>query len=487
MSSVDQAWLRMDRPTNLMMVVIVIALQSRMQPARLKQILVERFLAFPRFRQRVVREGGQACWEDDPDFDLDNHVRRVALPGARSRPELQELVSDLASTALDPARPMWQLHLVENYRRGSVLVIRIHHCYADGIALIRVLLSMSEPVGRTRQPDARAKSPRVAEGPAALRVLDPLTDTVAGLYRWGGYLWQQYLDILTHPPEALGLVARGIDLANEAARLSLMPADPWTVLKGPLGATKQAAWCERIPLPEVKAIGALFGCSLNDVLLACVAGALRRHLLQRGETLDAAEIRALVPVNLRSPESGEDLGNQFGLVFLALPVGEDDPLARLKLVHARMQELKQSSQPMLAFGILNAIGMAPEPLQQAVLDALGRNASLVMTNVPGPRQPIALAGIRVSELIFWVPQAGDIGLGVSIVSYMDGVQVGVLCDRSRIPQPEILLAAFRTELEHFILFALMLPWDSMDSDGLLASIGAAASASDLRRDGEPSA
>jgi WS/DGAT/MGAT family acyltransferase len=464
MSNVDQAWLRMERPTNPMTVIVVIALERRITAGRLKALVVRGFLAYPRFGQRVVREGVQACWEDDPQLDLDYHVRRAALPGARSRGELQELVSELASTALDPARPLWQFHLVERYRGGSAIVVRVHHCYADGIALIRVLLALAEP-GAAPPPAARAEA---AEGTHAHDLLpqlfEPVTDAVAGLYRWGGLLWEQYLAILADPPQALDALAKGIDIAAEAARLGLMTPDPASSLKGPLGASKHVAWCERVPLAEVKAIGRLFGCSLNDVLLACVAAALRAHLLAQGERVDGLEIRALVPVNLRPAHDAEPLGNHFGLVFLALPIGETDPLQRLELIRTRMAQLKHSSQPVLAWGILNAMGMGPAALEQEVLDTLSRNASLVMTNVPGPREPIRLAGVPVSELIFWVPQAGDIGVGVSIVSYMDGVQVGMLCDRRRIAKPESVVARFRSELESLTLHAMMLPWDAGGAD-----------------------
>ncbi|MCC6534534.1 MAG: wax ester/triacylglycerol synthase family O-acyltransferase [Burkholderiales bacterium] len=460
MSNVDHAWLRMERPTNPMMVVVVIALERKLAPAKLKQMLAQRFLAYPRFRQRVVREAHQAWWEDDPEFDLDDHVHRVALPGARRRAELQELVSELASTGLDPSRPLWQFHLVESYHGGSVVIARIHHCYADGIALIRVLLAMAAPATADASPAAPPPEQREASSEPLVRLFEPVTEAVAGLYRWGGVLWGQYLDILACPPKALSLAAHGIDLAAEAARLGLMPPDPQTSLKGPLGTAKRAAWCERIPLAEVKAIGAVFGCSLNDVLLACVAGALRAYLLERGDAIDALEIRAMVPVNLRPAEESEVLGNHFGLVFLSLPVGMADAFERIELVRARMAQLKHSSQPVLAWGILNAIGMGPEVLEQEVLETLSRNASLVMTNVPGPRAAIRLAGVKVREVIFWVPQAGEIGVGVSIASYMDGVQVGILSDRHRIAHPERVVAHFRAELESLTLHALMQPWEA---------------------------
>ena len=143
-SAVDTAWLRMDRPHNVMMISGVLMFRERLEIATLRRVVEERFLVFPRFRQRPAELAGVAVWETDRDFDLERHVVHTALPGAAGRKELQALVSRLATTPLDPARPRWQFHLVDRYDGGSAVVVRIHHCYADGIALVRVLLSMTD-------------------------------------------------------------------------------------------------------------------------------------------------------------------------------------------------------------------------------------------------------------------------------------------------------------------------------------------------------
>jgi WS/DGAT/MGAT family acyltransferase len=143
-SAVDTAWLRMDRPQNLMMICGVLLFRERLSLARLRQVIAERFLVFKRFRQRPIETPTVAFWETDPDFDIKRHVVRIALPGRAGRRELQDLVSRLATTPLDPTRPRWQFDLVDGYEGGSALIARIHHCYADGIALVRVMLSMTD-------------------------------------------------------------------------------------------------------------------------------------------------------------------------------------------------------------------------------------------------------------------------------------------------------------------------------------------------------
>ena len=162
MSSVDTAWLRMDRPHNLMMICGVLMFDGPVAFARLRRLVDERFLVFRRFRQRAVELAGTAYWAPDPHFDLDHHVVHVALPGRAGKRELQALASRLISTPLDPARPMWQFHLVERCNGGAALVARMHHCYADGIALVRVMLSMTDagPDGPPAMPfEQKARRP----------------------------------------------------------------------------------------------------------------------------------------------------------------------------------------------------------------------------------------------------------------------------------------------------------------------------------------
>jgi diacylglycerol O-acyltransferase len=219
----------------------------------------------------------------------------------------------------------------------------------------------------------------------------------------------------------------------------------------------------------VKAVGRALGASVNDVLLSCVAGALRGYLAARGDVVDDVMLRALVPVNLRPMEDAWRLGNRFGLVFLELPLFEANPVARLYAVRASMRALKGSYQPVVALGLLAAMGAGPRALQEALLVTLARNATAVMTNVPGPQQPLWLAGAPIDTLMFWVPQSGDIGMGVSIISYAGQVQFGVVTDRGLCPDPESIVARFGDEFEKLLLTTLLSPWpDDGELDPSLA-------------------
>jgi len=478
-SAVDTAWLRMDRPHNLMMIAGVLMFRERLDIATLRRIVEERFLVFRRFRQRPAELAGVAVWEADRDFDIERHVVHTALPGAAGRKELQTLVSRLATTPLDPARPRWQFHLVDRYDGGSAVIVRIHHCYADGIALVRVLLSMTDasangPPAMPFNPPKR--EPRVAPDDPIAQLMQPFAGVLSLAKKLGGTLVDKGAELWSDPSKAVALADQGGAFTAEIAKLALMGQDSPTRFKGEPGAAKRVAWADPIPLDEVKAVGKALGASINDVLLSCVAGALASYLRDKGDGTDGVMIRALVPVNLRPMEKAYKLGNQFGLVFLDLPIGMENPVARLYAVRGNMRALRGSYQPVLALGILAAMGAGPKLLQDTLLAILARNASAVMTNVPGPQQPLWLAGARIDGLMFWVPQAGDIGVGVSIISYDGKVQFGLITDRGFCPDPARVIERFGGEFEKLVLTALMCPWGhtgDLDPEKAARAVGVA--------------
>ncbi len=461
-SAVDTAWLRMDRPSNLMMICGVLALAERIELKALRKIIDERFLRFRRFRQRPVQTPAAAFWETPGDFDLDHHVVHVALPGAAGKKELQALVSRLARTPLNPAWPLWQFHLIERYGGGSAVVARIHHCYADGIALVQVLLSMTDvgPHGppALSPPAATRREERPAKDEPLGDLVAPFADAMNMALKVGTTLIDKGVDIWQHPAKAIALAEQGGALTSEIAKLALMGEDSPTRFKGRPGVAKRVAWTDPLPLDEVKAVGRALGASVNDVLLSCVAGALREYLVRKGDATDGVMMRALVPINLRPLEKAYKLGNQFGVVFLELPIGIENPIERLYAVRANMRALKGSYQPVLTLGLLAAAGAGPKLLQDQLIAVLARNASAVMTNVPGPQQPLYLAGGRIVQFMFWVPQSGDVGMGVSILSYDGAVQFGLITDRGFCPDPEHVIARFGPEFEKLVLTTLLAPW-----------------------------
>jgi diacylglycerol O-acyltransferase len=465
MSAVDTAWLRMDRATNLMMILGVWVLDRPLDLARFRQVIAQRFMQHERFRCRPVDDRVSASWEPDEDFELDSHVRPVALPAPAGKTELEALVSELAGTALDPRRPLWQFHLVENYAGGAAAILRIHHCYADGIALRSVFLSLTDPVPEPS--DAPARPPAYGQGQGllpgrALDFLENLPIPGAGLMRAavaeGADLLGRIVDIARHPDHANDLARHAVGAAAELIRVSALADDPPTLFKGDLGTRKQAAWSEPLPLGEVRTVAHALGCTINDILMAAAAGALGGYLRDRGEATDGLSIRATVPVNLRDAGHDVALGNQFGLVFLDLPVGIRDPLERVEAVHQCMSGLKGSYQPVLMLGLMAALGLLGESAEDVAIDLLSKKATLVASNVPGPPRQLYMCGSGITQMMFWVPQSGDIGLGISILSYKGQVQFGLVTDHKRVADPGAITSRFSVEFETILLAVLLGPY-----------------------------
>lgn len=455
-ASVDKAWLRMEDPTNLMMITGVMVFGTPMQHGRLKAIMEHRLLRFDRFRQRVVRPLiGNFYWEEDQDFDLDYHLQRASLPPPYDQAALQELASHLASTQLDLSKPLWQVHLVEKYGEGCALICRLHHCIGDGLALVYVLLSLTD----TGPDDPfRPRQPHLAQRPQqdpARNIFKPVDTALRTALRGTDALVHQYQEIRDDPSHAKDLVRTSARATFDLAKLLLLWPDPGTVYKGPLNEPKRTAWSWALSLQEVKAVGKALGGTVNDVLLTAMSGALRRYLLGRGENVEGLNFRAVVPVNLRRPGTEEELGNKFGLVFLSLPIGIADPTERLRELTRRMDGLKDSLQAPVAFGILTAIGMSPQPVEDLVVTLFGMKGTAVATNVMGPRIPLYLAGAPLESLMFWVPQSGHLGLGVSILSYAGQVWMGVISDRGLVPDPETIIAEFYAEFNGLLSMAGM--------------------------------
>jgi len=466
MSRVDTAWLRMDNDVNLMMIVGVWLLTPKLGYDALCRRIEDKLLKYPRFRQVVGRDATGAHWRDDDSFDIAHHVVRETLVVGRGQSEraaLQARAGELASTPLDPDRPLWQFHLIERYDGGSALIARVHHCIGDGIALISVMMTItdggSDPPSRKKRVIDESGDGGDWLSEAVLKPLGGLSAKAAGLVEAG---IARSLELLADPQQgllgSLDQARLGARVMKDIAAMALMPDDSPTMLKGKPSGVKHVAWGEPISLDQVKAIGKALGCSINDVLLACASGAIGGWLTEQGDAPAGKEIRAMVPVNLRPLEHAWQLGNRFGLAPLVLPVGIASPLERVYAVRARMNELKASYQPMLAFAVLAVAGQSPKPVQDMILGLFAKKSTAVMTNVPGPAVPLKFCGSTLRQTMFWVPASGDIGVGVSILSYGGGVQFGLITDDALCADPQDIVDRFEPEFEQLLLLTMMLPW-----------------------------
>ena len=462
MTNADNFWLCMDESTNLMVITAFMEFKQPLDFKRLLATIDSRLASFPRFQKRIVKPKsgvGLPSWETDPNYDLRSHIHRVALPGAGDKADLQEMISNLTVTPLDPHRPLWQVHLIENYGDGCVLFFRIHHCIADGISLIYVLLSTADTDPDAPWPTGTTKKKKPAfslrSGLPLASLVDTARETVTKTKKLGASLVKE-ISKAAKDPNHLKNLARTTgrvptDFATVLSRLTIMKSDPNTPFKGRLGTRKKVAWSDPVPLDRIKAVGqAIKSATINDVLIATVTGAMRSYLKTRNVPVNELDLRVMVPFNIRKPGTEFELGNKFSLVFLPLPVYLEDAVLRLKEVKRRMDRLKTSPEPYINFGLLNAIGYLPPDFAKKTARLFGNKASGVLTNVPGPRQPLYFAGSRIHNFMFWVPRSGNIGLGISILSYDGKVTVGIASDEDLMPDPEVLLECFKSELDYLL-------------------------------------
>lgn len=459
LSPVDSAWLHMDDPTNLMMVTGIALLDGPVDYDRYRRTLEARLLPLDRFTMRVVDDHRLLSgphWEPDRHFDLDAHIHRVALPAPGDMAALQNFLSDLASTPLDFSKPLWQIHLVENVLGGSAMVLRFHHCIGDGTAMNAVMYRLMDttpgaPVARADLSAGHADKEQESHGWNPLdALLKPVRSALEMSRKVADTVLDEGIEMLLHPEHLRDLTSAAGTGAATLSNALMMTPDPATPLKGKLGVQKHVAWSSRVSLEDVRRIGRQADAKVNDVLLAAVAGALRGYLIGRETDVYNLEVRAVVPVDLRPPERALNLGNEFGLIFLALPLGIADPIARMAEVKQRMDALKRSPEAVIMFGLLNVFGVTPTQVEEPVVNLFGSKATAVMTNVAGPRDALYIAGNRISNMMFWVPQAGRLGMGVSIMSYNGGVTLGVITDAGLVPDPQSITARFEQEFAEML-------------------------------------
>lgn len=415
----DAIWLQ-DTATNPMVINAIITtdrldLQTLRDTFRVRVLEAEEGRRYARFRHRVVWHGSSPHWEEDPDFDISRHIYAAADPEIRTTEQLQRFAGAEASRPLPDDRPRWQFHFVEQFEEeSSALVVRIHHSIADGIALMAVIFAFMEEMTAEHQ-----AVPRGAIRPAA------------------GAPGSGLLRMIAVPLAAPGILIR---------RLLWVPDRH--ALHGPaVSGRKLVAWTAPLDLEVVKAAKNRLHATVNDVLMACVSGAISRYLARHAnQTIQ--RVRISMPVNVRRSDEPLAMENKFAAVPLELPAGIPDLATRVTRVKQRMDELKRSAAPIVVYGIQRALLAAlPQAVSRWLIDFLANKCTAVVTNVPGPQRDLTLAGRRVRNMMFWVPQRANIGLGISVLSFAGKVQVGVIVDARLIPDARDLTRAFEEEFE----------------------------------------
>jgi WS/DGAT/MGAT family acyltransferase len=418
-------------------------------PARneLASAVERRLDRIPRFRQRLhIDRLGIAYprWVDDSNFDIGYHVRVTALPSPGGEPELRTLVGRLFSQPLDRARPLWELWLVEGCRGDQfALVSKMHHCLVDGIASANVatVLFDAQPVPADEDRPRRAWRPRPAPTRRSMAM-----STASQLVGGPVSLLQRTLPALREPRQFLSrsrTIAGGLgDFL--ASGLSPAPKSRYNV---PLTSHRRFTWvgCD---LDEVKTIKSAFGVTLNDVVLAAVAGALRRHLRRSGEEVAGRHLKAMVPVNVRADTDGADSGNRITTLFTTLPIGMAHPADRVQAVATSMRRLKASNQVLGADTLATVMDAVVPRAVGPIAELLSspRTFNITITNIPGPQFGLYVLGRELREIVPMVPLAGGHALGIAVFSYRGRLSFGLLADYVALPDLEMLADDLRAAL-----------------------------------------
>src|SRR6187200_519870 len=393
----------------------------------------------PRYRQKLAvppLETGRPLWVDDANFNLEYHVRHTALPAPGSEEQLRALVARIHSQQLDRSKPLWEIWLVQGLEGNRFAVIsKTHHALVDGISgvdLVTVLFDLS-PVPAPVPVEGEPWAPQPEPSPAALAVRG-----LKGMARLPLELAGQALGAATHPSITLDKARDAAEGIGEVAWAGLNPA-PETPLNVPIGPHRRLSFV-RNDLADFKQVKNTLGGTVNDVVLSVVAGGLRSWLRSRGVRTEGLELRALVPVSVRSSEQHGDMGNRIVVMRGPLPIYVEDPVARLRVVRQAMDGLKDSKQAVGAEVITGLEALAPPTIlaQASRLQFSTRLFNLLVTNVPGPQFPLYVLGRELEDLfpVAFLPE--NQSLAVAVMSYNGRMDFGLLADYDALADVEEL-------------------------------------------------
>lgn len=483
----DLTFLNMDRPSNLMVVNGLMWFDEEPDWAAVKAVIADRLVGrFPVLSCRPVLSHGTWTWQDDPHFDLDRHIRRVDLAGKADLAAAQEYLSERVSQPLDREHPLWEMDCVSGLSGAdgepmALVFARFHHALADGIRIVQLVLSLCD-VGDDADatPETVGRAPS-STGPAGrafgmgLHAVGDVVDFAGSVASAAVSLRRLPAHIAGIRPSALerglvsvlgyvatptavtdavtGLASEDNQLVNSvrsASRLTLAGHSPHLLGESKPAVAKRVSWVTGIDLTTVRAIGRRHGATVNDVLLAAVSRGLTRYVEERGR--DPVEaVSWLVPISLKPIDADlpTELGNHFAMVLFPMPLGRSDDERLLREIRSRMTRTKNSAEAMMVFALQRAVAETPTALSVGITDFVANKTVGVLTNVPGPRAPVYLAGSHVSGLLGWVPTASDQWLGICIFTYAGTVSLGITSDAQLMPDPGRLGELIKGEFEAF--------------------------------------
>jgi len=452
LTALDAAFYHLEHSGQLLHVGGVYTADGPVDYRRLCDDIESRLPSIPRYVQRVVPVPftlGHPTWENDPTFDIQNHVKRHVLRAPGDDAQLAALAGRLFAEPLARDRPLWELHLVEGWHGDqAAIVAKVHHCMIDGVSGVQLMSVMFDVTPTPARRDIPAPLPAPTPPPG------PLGQVTRVVWEGAETFWRRLRAlpaVVQNPGANLATIRSGLVSLARVGQALLQPP-PATPYNGHVSGLRRVAW-RTLPLNEVKSIKNRLGGTVNDVILTTIAAALRRDLERRGVEPDGLELRAMCPVNVRRRDEHLALGNRVSMMFGVLPVGIYDPLERFRQVRATMGRLKREKESDHVARVLDLVELIPSALQVPIaqLQLTYVPINTVCTNVPGPPVSLYVQGRRLETMVPLVPLAQGVGLAFAILSYADTITIGIVCDPALVgdlePLAEAISAAHRELLE----------------------------------------
>lgn len=441
----DKPLRRLDRimwdaeaPNSLTTISGMMVFKGTISKSKLIKVLEQRMMRFERFRRKVVFHLDRPHWHDDHNFELKAHIKEINLPGKGTYRELQKCISALMGQPLDYERPLWEVHIISNYQEGTALLWRLHHAVADGISLVKVIFSLTA---------FTARESMALPAPPEEKAAKTLSGDLMHLLRAGQMAFDEARQLMGHPETLSDSLHHYWETVKEMGELITGTTVPKSIYKGKLGAAKKAAWSAPLPLESIRRISKHYHTTVNDVLVAMVGGAVRKHLMKHGQQ-PMEGLKIVQPVSTRQSDGVNKLHNNFTWMSFDLPVHLRTARQRLAFVHERTAVLKPASEPVVLNELVHLVAdFTPLALRQKLLEFLGAHIAGAITNIPGPRQAIFLAGKKVEDIVFWIPHTTHLGIGISLMSYDGKIYMGIVTDEGLINDPDAIVSYFRTELK----------------------------------------
>jgi len=446
LSPADAAWLYSEWEKNNQTVSSLMWLDREIDPDLFTEIVQERIVdKYPTFHQRVRPSRNPLYlphWEDDPEFDIANHIEVIQLDGDKE--ELRALVSEQRGKLLDRERPLWKMFVIQGYRGNTTAIhSRIQHSIADGWALVRLTLSLCDQTETVHRPKTVDK-PRRRKRDLVAPVVDIVRNPVE--------IVQETLAVTLYPKRFIEFsadaVGTGFEATKNAVELVLAPRPGKTILHGKVSGEKKVDWIEPIPLQPIKDIGDALDATINDVLLAVLTNTLRKYLEEK-DALTVDDLFTSMPVSLRRPDADlpRTLGNRFGIVPVLLPVGIEDPIEQVQEIKRRIDDIKHSQMPIVSFGLISALSLTTADVEKLIQNVTQDHSIGVTTNVPGPRHEIWMAGGKVLGSWGMGGLSGDMNLSFGIYTLNGELNFSVHSDTGITADPERILDFFMESIE----------------------------------------